>query len=97
MMRRLFDVVVRPTVLYGCEVWAQACSLAMILQLEDMLHLNSILPPAPMGSARASRPTFFGGSMREGHGLFLLVHAYAAWLHLSQQPKKHYSVMLLDS
>ncbi|RZJ86024.1 MAG: hypothetical protein EOO60_13990, partial [Hymenobacter sp.] len=26
MMRRLFDAVVRPTVSYGCQVWAPACS-----------------------------------------------------------------------
>ena len=36
MMRRLIDAVVRPTVVYGCEVWAPACSLALVPQLKDM-------------------------------------------------------------
>ena len=40
MMRRLFDAVVRPTVLYGCEVWALACSLALVPQLKDMQDIQ---------------------------------------------------------
>ena len=38
MMRRLFDAVVRPTVSYGYEVWAPACSLAAVPQTKiDLL------------------------------------------------------------
>ena len=40
MMRRLFDVVVRPTVSYGCEVWAPACYLALVPQLKDMQDIQ---------------------------------------------------------
>ena len=29
MIRRLLDAIVRPTVSYGCEVWAPACALAL--------------------------------------------------------------------
>ena len=40
MMRRLFDAVVRPTLLYGCEVWAPACSLALVPQLKDVQDIQ---------------------------------------------------------
>ena len=40
MMRHLFDAVVRPTVSYGCEVWAPACSLALGPELKDMLGVQ---------------------------------------------------------
>ena len=40
MMRRLFDAVVRPTVLYGCEVRAPACSLALVPHLKDMQDIQ---------------------------------------------------------
>ena len=40
MMRRLFDAVVRSTVSYGCEVWAPACSLALVPQLKDMQDIQ---------------------------------------------------------
>ena len=35
-IRRLSDADLRPTVSYGCEVWAPACSLALVTQLKDM-------------------------------------------------------------
>ena len=40
MMRRLFDAVVRPTVSYGCKVWAPACSPALVPQLKDMQNIQ---------------------------------------------------------
>ena len=40
MMRRLFDAVVRPAISYGCEVWALACSLALVPQLKDMQDIQ---------------------------------------------------------
>ena len=40
MMRRLFDAVVRPTVSYECEVWAPACSPALVPQLKDMQNIQ---------------------------------------------------------
>ena len=40
VMRRPFDAVVRPTVSYGCEVWALACSLALVPQLKDMQDIQ---------------------------------------------------------
>ena len=40
MMRRLFNAAVRPTVLYGCDVWAPACSLALVPQLKDMQDIQ---------------------------------------------------------
>ena len=36
MMRRPFDAVVLPVALYGCKVWAPACSLALVVQPQDM-------------------------------------------------------------
>ena len=40
MMRRLFDAVVRPTILYGCEGWALACSPGLLPQLKDMQDIQ---------------------------------------------------------
>ena len=43
MMRRLFDAVVHPSVSYGAEVWALACSLALVPQLKDMQDIQTFL------------------------------------------------------
>ena len=47
---QLYSCDVRPTVLYGCEVWAPACSLALGPELKDMLGVQmaffrQLLPP----------------------------------------------------
>ena len=67
MIRRLFDAVVRPTVSYGCEVWASACSQALGPELKDMLrvqmaffrqlcHLRKSVTPAIIFREFAERP-----------------------------------------
>ena len=40
MMSRLVAAVVRPRVAYGCEVWAPACSLALVPQLKGMQDIE---------------------------------------------------------
>ena len=68
MMRHLFDAVVRPTVSYGCEVWAPACSLALVPQLKDMQDIQLSFFRNQRNSARASRPISFSGSLQKGLG-----------------------------
>ena len=69
MMRRLFNAIVRPTVLYGCEVWAPAWSLALVSQLKGTQDIQLAFSAISVNSARASRrPTAFSGSLRKGLG-----------------------------
>ena len=42
VMRRLFNAVIRPTVSFGCEVWAPACSLALDPGLKDMARIHMV-------------------------------------------------------
>ena len=40
MMRKLFDAVMRPTVLYGCEVWCTICIDNMLPELGSMAGIQ---------------------------------------------------------